>query len=146
MLLQLTARFSRFSPPEVGSEISKVNAILHRAGLSRGSYTTPSGVDLTKAMADATATIESVSKTEFDKYFRKLGNNWSLLRDTYSGDFKNHYVARAFVAEQGYLQLKADQAVYPMYDVSGGLTSDNSYNRHIQRETSGWGVLEPYGI
>lgn len=111
-----------------------MNDIFHLAGLSRGSYTTPSGVDLKRAMADAVATISSVNHDQFDKYFLKLGNNWSLLRDIYSGDFKNHYTVRAFVADQGYLQLKADQALYPMYDVSGDLTSDKSYTVTFSRK------------
>jgi len=37
------------------------------------------------------------------------------------------YLVRAFVATHGYLQLTADQAIYPVYNVSGRLTSDQSY-------------------
>jgi len=126
MLLQLTARLSVYNLPEVGSEIPMVAAILRLAGLSQGSYATPSGVDLTSAMMDATATIALVSGAQFDKYFLDLGNNWSQMRDNYSGDFKENYNVRASViAEQGYLQLTADQAIYPSY--TGNFTSDNSY-------------------
>ncbi len=126
-LLQLTARLSLFNLPEVGFDISRVNDILQLAGLSRGSYTTPSGVELARAMEDATTSMESVPNAQFAKYFHDLGNDWSELRYKYSGDFKNDYLVRAFVASLGYLQLKADQAIYPIYKVSSDLTSDKSY-------------------
>jgi len=126
-LLQLTARLSLFNLPEVGSEIAKVTAILQLAGLSRGSYTTPSGVNLTLAKADAAAAVSSVHGGLVSHYFLELQNGWSQLRDEYSGDFKEHYNVRAFVASQGYLQLKVDQAVYPVYNISHNLTSNISY-------------------
>ena len=135
MLLHLTARLSVYNLPEVGCEIPKVNAILRLAGLSRGSYTTPSGVNLTKAMADAVADIASISRGQFDTYFLKLGNNWSQMRNIYSGDFKENYDVRAFIAAQAYLQLTADQAIYPAYnDISGKLTSDHSYTVTFSRK------------
>jgi hypothetical protein len=126
-LLQLTARLSQSNLPEVGFDISRVNEILQLAGLSRGSYTTPSEVDLTHAMKDAATAIESVRNAHLAKYFHDLGNDWSELRYIYSGDFKTDYLVRAFVASVGYLQLKADQALYPIYKVSSELTSDKSY-------------------
>ena len=126
-LLQLTARLSHFNLPEVGSGIAKVNATLRLAGLSQGSYKTPPGVDLTRAKKDADKAIASVRDAHFAKYFRELGNDWSELRYIYSGDFKEHYLARAFVAKLGYLQLKPDQAIYPLYKVSSDFTSDKSY-------------------
>ena len=126
-LLQLTARLSPYNLPEVGSDIARVAAILRVAGLSRGSYTSPSGVNLALAAADAAKTIASILFSDFDEYFRELGNGWSHLAAKYSGDFKTNYTVRAFVAAQGYLQLKADQAIYPIYRKLGGFTSDKSY-------------------
>lgn len=125
-LLQLTARLSHYNLPEVGADIAWVTATLRLAGLSRGSYTTPSGVDLPAALKNAVAAITSISQG--DQYFLELNNNWSQLRDIYSGDFKSYYTVRAFVAAHRYLQLKADQAVYPVYNVSGKLTSDKAYS------------------
>ena len=159
MLLQLTARLSVYNLPEIGSEIPRVNAILRLAGLSLGSYSTPSGVDLTSAMADATAAIASVTGAQFDTYFLTLGNNWSQMRDIYSGDFKENYNVRAYVAKNAYLQLTADQAIYPAYTVSGKLTSDNSYTVRFSRKppvkgfwsltvynSSGFLVANPWNI
>lgn len=125
--LELTARLSIFNLPEVPSDIAWVTATLRLAGLSRGSYTTPSGVDLPIALADAVKSIASVRQG--DEYFVELNNKWSQLRDKYSGDFKSNYLVRAFVAVHGYLQLKADQAIYPVYDISSStkFTSDQSY-------------------
>ena len=126
-LLQLTARLSLYNLPEVGSEIARVTAILKLAGLSRGSYTTPSGVNLPLALVDAVKVVASVRLAHFDKYFLDLGKDWSQLRDIYSGDFKEHYLVRAFVTAQGYLQLTPEQALYPIYKVTSELTSDKSY-------------------
>lgn len=128
-LLQLTARLSLFNLPEVGFDIARVTGILQRAGMTRGSYTTPSGVNLTAAVVDAVNTTASIRQDpiQFSQHFVKLGNDWSQLRANYSGDFKQHYTVRAFVAAQGYLQLKASQAMYPVYNLSGQLNSGNSY-------------------
>jgi hypothetical protein len=76
---------------------------------------------------DANEHITSVRHSQFDKYFLDLGKGWSQLRSNYSGDFKTHYTVRAFVAAQGYLQLKAEQALYPVYNASSQLTSDQAY-------------------
>ena len=126
-ILQLTARLSPYCLPEVGSDIAWVTATLRLAGLSRGSYTTPSGVDLKSAAEEAIKKVASVLGSQYDKYFLDLGNSWSQPRDTYSGDFKSSYLFRAFVAAQGYLQLKADQAIYPIYKGANPLTSNKSY-------------------
>ena len=68
-------------------------------------------------------------------YFLELGNNWSQMRDIYSGDFKANYNVRAFISQQAYLQLTTDQAIYPSYtNVSGKLTSDNSYTVTFSRK------------
>ena len=131
-LLHLTARLSVFNLPEVGSEIAWVTATLRLAGLSRGSYTTPSDVDLPAAMAAAVKSIASVRTS--DEYFVDLKRNWSQLGDKYSGDFKSYYLVRAFVAVHSYLQLTADLAIYPVYDVSIRLTSDQSYTVTFSRK------------
>ena len=133
-ILQLTARLSPFCLPEVGSDIARVNSILQIAGLSRGSYTTPSSVDLKSAAEEAIKKVVSVLDSQFDKYFRNLGNSWSQPRDIYSGDFKDNYEFRAFVAAQGYLQLKAHQAIYPIYKTTSPLTSDKSYTVTFSRK------------
>jgi len=91
-LLELTARLSLFNLPEVGSDIAWVTATLRLAGLSRGSYTSPSGVDLPAALADAVKKIASVR--EGDTYFVEINNNWSQLRNEFSGDFKSSYITK----------------------------------------------------
>ena len=127
-LLQLTARLSPYNPPEVPRDVSYVTAILELAGLTGGSYTTPTSVNLTLAAEEAALAVYNVRHERAKKNFRDLGNGWSQLRDRLSGDFKSHYVVRAFVAAQGYLQLKADQAIYPIYDVSTYLLANTTYN------------------
>ena len=133
-ILQLTARLSSFCLPEVASDIPFVTATLRMAGLSRGFYSPPSGVNLPSAAAAAIAKVAAVRHADSSEYFMDLGNQWSRLKDKYSGDFKSYYVVRAFVAAQGYLQLTSDQAQYPFYDVTGTLTSDASYTLTFSRK------------
>ena len=127
-LLQLTARLSPFNLPEVGYDIARVTSLLRLAGLSGGTYTTPAGVDLELAAAEAAKNIYSVRHDQFSKYFVEPDSNWSYLRPRYSGNFRANYIVRAFVAVQGYLQLRTNQAIYPFYNVSTSLDASQSYN------------------
>ena len=101
-ILQLKAQISQFCFPEVPSNIQKVTAVLRIAGVSEGSYSPPSGVNLLSAAEAAISKIAAVRHADSSTYFIDLGNQWSQLRDIYSGDFKSHYIVRAFVAAQGY--------------------------------------------
>ena len=62
------------------------------AGLSRGSYSPPSGVNLPSAAAAVIAKVAAVRHADSSEYFMDLGNQWSRLKDKYSGDFKSYYV------------------------------------------------------
>ena len=145
-LLQLTARLSPFNPPEVARDVSWVKATLALAGLTRGFYTAPSSVDLSSAAKEANLTVSNVRHERANKNFRNLGNQWSQLRAHLSGDFKSHYVVRAFVAAQGYLQLKADQAIYPVFNVSSHLFANTTYNItfHGKPQVDGFWSLTVY--
>jgi hypothetical protein len=117
MLLQLTACLSPFNPPEEWHDVEWMKSTLELAGLLGGHYTTPMDVDLLLASAEAITVIAEVSN-DLEKNFHDLGNNWSTLRAHLSGDFKSHYDVHAFIAAEGYLQLTADQAMYPAFNVS----------------------------
>ena len=146
MLLQLTARLAPYNPPEVARDVSWVNTTLTLAGMTGGFYTTPTDVNLTSAAEEATLAVYNVRHKRAKKNFRDLGDGWSQLRDHLSGDFKSHYVVRAFVAAQGYLQLKADQAIYPLYDVSTSLLANTTYNVtfHGKPQVTGFWSLTVY--
>ncbi|KAJ7774160.1 hypothetical protein DFH07DRAFT_732793, partial [Mycena maculata] len=118
------ARIALFNLPEVPGDVSFVMAVLPLAGISRGSYSQPSGVDLPSAYSAAQAHIHSVETRGF---FTSFGNGWSALRADVSGDFHSHYDVRAFVALEGYMQLNTTEALYPSYEVTQTLYSDQSY-------------------
>ena len=96
-------------------DIAFVTAMFQLAGLSRGSYRIPSGVNIELAAAEPAKEIYSVRHDKFNTYFVEHDNNWSYLHDKYSGNFKSNYLARAFVAVHGYLQLVASQAIYQRF-------------------------------
>ncbi|KAJ6483740.1 hypothetical protein C8R47DRAFT_558740 [Mycena vitilis] len=121
-LMQLTARLSIWNFPEDGADIARVTSILRMAGISRGSYTTPSGVDLTLALSTARSKIAAV-KTKF----LSLGNGWASLPPNLSANFRSHYVVRAFVALKGYMEVSSNNALYPTYAIDGYLYSNQSY-------------------
>lgn len=145
-LLQLTARLSPYNPPEVARDVAWVTSVLALAGLTGGSYTTPSSVDLSSAAKKAALTVSNVHHERADKNFCDLGNQWSELCVNLSGDFKSHYVVRAFVAAQGYLQLTADQAIYPIFNVSSQLLANTTYNItfHGKPQVDGFWSLTVY--
>ncbi|KAJ7734834.1 hypothetical protein B0H16DRAFT_1426235 [Mycena metata] len=122
-VMQLTARLSLFNPPEVANDVPPVTASLRLAGASRGSYTTPYGVDLDGAYASAQAEISKVKNTSFISY----GNGWAAIRPDLAGDFKSHYSVRAFVAANGYMELTATEALYPIYEVNQTHYGNESY-------------------
>ena len=55
------------------------------------------------------------------------GHEWGWLPASISGDFRSYYVVRPLVTAQGYLQVSADQAVYPMYTVTSSLPATQAY-------------------
>ena len=143
-LLQLTGRLAPYNPPEVQCDVSLVNSTLTLAGLTGDSYTTPSGVNLLSAAAEAAFVASNISGTE--KYFVDLGNHWSQLRAEFSGDFKSYYAVRAFVTENAYLQLTADQALYPSFNGSAQLFANSTYQVtfHGKPQVTGFWSLTVY--
>lgn len=144
-LLQLTARLAPFNPPEVKKDVPWVSSTLELAGLSGGTYTQPAGVDLAAAVVTATEMVRAVqaNSTNYDD----LGNRWFRLAAGISGDFKSHYLVRVWIAAQGYLQLTADQAVYPMYAETSSLLANQTYRVTFfgKPDVTGFWSLTAYG-
>ncbi|KAF8189836.1 hypothetical protein K438DRAFT_1832166 [Mycena galopus ATCC 62051] len=122
---QLLARFGASNPPEVATDVSRINNILRTAGISTSSkrYTTPAHVNLTQAYTAAQSVAAGVQDISSD--FDTLGNGWGVLAPSLSGDFHAHYDVRAFIAIAGYFQLQSSQAVYPSYSSPLGTLSSN---------------------
>ncbi|KAJ6484031.1 hypothetical protein C8R45DRAFT_904234 [Mycena sanguinolenta] len=126
-IMQLTARLAANNPPEVIADIAPVTATLETAGISltTNTYTQPAGVDLSLAYTNAQAVISAVGQNPSD--IDSLGNEWSALAPSLSGNFLSHYDVRGFVATGGYLQLQASVAIYPVYGLEQDLYSNQTY-------------------
>jgi hypothetical protein len=124
-LLQLTARLAPYNPPEVEQDVTSVNSTLELAGMRDGNYTQPDGVDLEAANITAHDLVMCAGQNSTN--FVDLGYNWTQLAANKSGDFRSDYVVRSLVTEQGYLQLTADQAVYPAYAKGSPLLANQTY-------------------
>ncbi|KAJ7193122.1 hypothetical protein GGX14DRAFT_593177 [Mycena pura] len=98
--------------PEGASDVHAVGVMLPAAGVSvRQQYTPPSpGVGLGLASAFAAAQVKR-------------------LAIDVSGDFGTAYAVRAYIAEIGYLQLRPNEAVHPLFDMHNTMTlsSDKTY-------------------
>lgn len=119
-VLNLTAQLAPYNQPEVLSDRGWVNASLTDAGISgsNNTFSQPDGTNLTLAAATANASAANLPlEAGFDLTF---GNNWTSYAPQISGDFRSYYNARQLIAQHGYLQLTADQAIYPTYS-SGDL-------------------------
>ncbi|KAK3081567.1 hypothetical protein LTS18_005352 [Coniosporium uncinatum] len=112
-ILNLLSAFSSANPPELASEEEPVNADLTEAGISNGTYTPSSGVDLETVDAAALGTIRSAVNSST---LTNLGNGWSMISPNSTGDFGTNYGLRAAVAASGYLMLKAPNALYPSWN------------------------------
>ena len=110
-LLQLLARVAPWDQPASDSERYRVASILGLAGIVGGSYTTPTGVNVTQAYAIANATISRYIADPDTINF--LANGWQLPRPQYAGDFGTNYAHRAYIARTGYQQLIESIVLYP---------------------------------
>ncbi|KAJ6597787.1 hypothetical protein DFH09DRAFT_1304550 [Mycena vulgaris] len=135
-IMQLTARIAAYNLPEVASDVASVTATLKTAGISlaNDSYTTPSGVNLTGVVENPTD-------------FVSLGGGWVGIAPELCGDFLSHYDVRALVAVQAYLQLQANEALYPTFEISGDLYANQTYMLEFsgKPQVTGFWSLTMYG-
>lgn len=109
--LEFAARLIPYNQPEVYSERYRVAVNLALAGLYRGHYTQPAGVNLTQAAVIANASI--TADVQNQTHIRQQSNEWQLSIPEYQGDFTTHYSSTAYVALAGYQQQTVKQTLYP---------------------------------
>jgi hypothetical protein len=93
----------------------------HIAGVKDGKYKPQPGLNLTLAsliIAEGLAKgLNPPTATTPNPNYITLGNSWYVVIPALSGDFSDvspyKYIARAYIAFFGYLQLVAGQAIYP---------------------------------
>ena len=123
-LLDLLARFAPFNGPEILSDTFRVGSTLGLAGLAGGIYNQPPSVNLTAISASAATSIAAVASLPSN--IVPLGNGWSVLQSSVSGNFGTNYAARALIANSGYLQLTSEQVIYPSWSAGGPNGSSTS--------------------
>lgn len=112
--LQTLALMAPWNPPEIKTDIKMVDQTLATAGMEYGLYSQPSGVNETAAELGLNITLAtSLLQPGITK---NLSNDWSLSYP--AGNFLSYYGVRAIIARTGYLELTADQALYPAYNLS----------------------------
>jgi hypothetical protein len=106
-VLELTARTLNGLPPINVTNPRAVDKELNVAGIHQGSYSKPTGVNLTAATNVA---LEAIANYEKTSAFFSLGNGWK--RFTTVGLFGSDYVARAYVVAQGQLSERITESLY----------------------------------
>ncbi|KAJ7473676.1 hypothetical protein B0H11DRAFT_2036841, partial [Mycena galericulata] len=126
-IMELTARVAGYNLPEIEEDVASVQAMLQSAGIDGEtlSYSKQDDVDLPLAYATALTQVSAVATA--GGFFIAFGNGWSALQPDVSGDFHSHYVVRAYVAIEGYMQLNTTEALYPTYNLTETLSADNTY-------------------
>jgi hypothetical protein len=117
-----TARLSGRNPPADPRFRVLAFRLLDLAGISNGNYTTPPGVNLTEAAAEAQLAVEASDNLDIVPF----NNGWSQINPQKSGKFSNgpDISLRSLMASQTYLETSAEQTIDPIY----GGTAQNSFN------------------
>jgi hypothetical protein len=101
-------------------EASHVQRTLVAAGIRNGSYTQPSGVNITKAY-DLTLTALSAAST--NRILKNVTNGWTEIVP--QGLYSSDYLARDLAADLIYLQQVPAQALYPFPATSSMILASN---------------------
>ncbi|KAI7160514.1 hypothetical protein KC349_g3453 [Hortaea werneckii] len=115
-VLNLVAAFAAVDEPLVASDSEHVNSNLAAAGISDGSWTPLSDVDIAQANFSAKASAISAASEEAVA----LNNGWSQPSPDLMGLYGTNYAFRAAVASVGYLALQRQFALYPSWGNSSG--------------------------
>ncbi|RDW87925.1 hypothetical protein BP5796_03619 [Coleophoma crateriformis] len=114
MMLQLLARLADRNPPWTSLYASQVPEILQLAGISNGTYTQPTGVNLQEAYNHINASIYNYSTTNAS--VTPQNNGWNIINLKFQGAFENgtDLAGRNFWGRDLYLANLPQEAVYPM--------------------------------
>ena len=123
-VMDLLAKLAPDNPPLSKNDTTHVNHELRAAGIRNGTYKTPTGVNLSLAYSEVEAAFQSYAASSLQSF----GNGW--VYNVPQGVYGSNYVDRAFIAANGYLELTADQVLYPRQasqDSEMTLQSNESY-------------------
>lgn len=110
-VLDRLAKYGALDGPEVLTDSGIVEGNMSLAGISEGVYTPVEGVNLTQANLTALgAASMGVAASKIN-----LGNGWSVLNPSDTGDYETKYDIRAAVAASVYEMVKSPNAIYPSW-------------------------------
>jgi len=140
VMLKLLASLSTDNPPFniTAQERESLDIALSECGIYDGDYHIPVGINLTSAYELAVA---SLNRPDSNK---PLNNGWYYNYP--QGLFGDDYVGRAITAEDGYLELIAEQAIYPRMNRAMNCTESYLYtfSRKPLTSISGFWSLTMY--
>ena len=108
-IMELTARLQPGNPPFNVSDVMTIEAKLAAAGIRRGKYEKPQGVNLTQAFAAVQEKVQAAAVAGA----AELGNGW--IHDVPQGMYGDNFGARALIAKDAYFESQPSQAIYPSY-------------------------------
>jgi hypothetical protein len=106
-VMNLLAKLAAANPSFNKTDTIYVNHELRAAGVGHGTYKPPTGANLSLAYLEVVTSIASYAATSL----QSLGNGWD--HNVPQGIYGSSYVERALIADIGYLELTADQVIYP---------------------------------
>ncbi|RDW72834.1 hypothetical protein BP6252_06741 [Coleophoma cylindrospora] len=114
MILQLLARLADRNPPWTSLYANQVPEILKLAGISNGTYTQPTGVNLQEAYSYINGSIYNYSTTNAS--VTPQNNGWHIINPKSQAAFENgtDLAGRNFWGRGLYLATLPREAVYPM--------------------------------
>ncbi|KIW83255.1 hypothetical protein Z517_02500 [Fonsecaea pedrosoi CBS 271.37] len=125
-VMELNARFQAVSPYNAsGGKSPLTTSNFTQAGILGGTYTASTCVNLTSAWLAAQAAIQSFPQANGSVL--DMGNGWTINSPQYSGVYGDNIMARAYIAQFGYLMLQPAQAIYPTFAGNLSLGANESY-------------------
>ncbi|OQU93874.1 hypothetical protein CLAIMM_00329 [Cladophialophora immunda] len=125
-VMELDARFEPVSPfNATGGESPVTTSNFTQAGISGGTYTTPTCVNMTSAWLAAQSAVQTFPLVNGSVL--NMGNGWTINNPQVSGVYGTNVVARAYIAQFGYLMLQPSQAIYPTFAGNLSLMANESY-------------------
>ncbi|OAP63823.1 hypothetical protein AYL99_03050 [Fonsecaea erecta] len=125
-VMELDARFKPVSPYNATGRMSPdTTSNFTQAGISDGTYTAPDCVNMTSTWLAVQAAVQSFPRVNGSVV--DVGNGWTINNPQISGVYGPNILARAYIAQFGYLMLQPSQAIYPSFAGNLSLMANESY-------------------
>lgn len=123
-VLRLTATLAPFNEPDVKEDRAWVAATLKNAGMENGTWTPPTNINLTAAVAAANTSVAAL--TAQPKSYEIMSNNWKAWNEEWVGNFGSNYAARCLITTWAYVIVAPNIAIYPFIDGFNEVAADKA--------------------